>query len=70
MANVVFCHASAQSHLDAIRAALPDTAGASLLNDTTLVVRILAADSFALRQYLMPIMTLLTDDAVPKNWRL
>lgn len=70
MANVVFCHPAAENHLDPIRAALSDTAGASMLNETTLVVRMLAADSFVLRQQLLPIMTRLTDDAVPKNWRL
>ena len=68
--NIVLVDPNAASFLDRVRAKLSPSAGASLLNDKTLVVRILAADSFALRTAILPILTLLTDDAVPKNWRL
>ena len=70
MASVVLVDPNAKPLLEPVRALLPTTAGASLLSDTVLVVRILAADSFALRTALLPILTLLTNNAVPKNWRL
>ncbi|WP_439140928.1 urease accessory protein UreD [Planktotalea sp.] len=70
VANIVLVDPNAASFLDKVRAKLSSSAGASLLNDKTLVVRILAADSFALRTATLPILTLLTDDGVPKNWRL
>jgi urease accessory protein len=60
----------AQSLLAGLRELLPPNAGASLLSDTVLVARILAADSYVLRCALFPILTLLTNNAVPKNWRL
>lgn len=69
-ASIVLVDQSAQSMLTAVRDLLPPMAGASLLSETVLVVRILAADSFALRNTIFPILTLLTDNAVPKNWRL
>lgn len=70
MASMVLADQNAKPFLDPIRALLPSCAGASLLSETVLVVRILAADSFALRTILLPILKLLTNDAVPKNWRL
>lgn len=70
LANIVLYDAHAAQHLDAVRGLLPTTAGASMLADNILVIRILAADSFALRKTLFPIMILLTNNAVPKNWRL
>jgi urease accessory protein len=70
MASIVLCAPDAMRHLDAVRALLPDTAGASLLQNDILVIRLLATGSFELRRALLPILTLLTDDTVPKNWRL
>jgi len=70
MASIVFVNKDAKALLDPVRALLPATAGASLLNETVLVVRILAVDSFALRTAIFPILTLVTRNAVPKNWRL
>jgi urease accessory protein len=70
MANLVFVDPNAQNMLSACRDVLPQTAGASLLSDRVLVVRLLAQDSFALRKALLPILKLFTNDTVPKNWRL
>lgn len=70
MASLVFVDPDAKRLLSACRDLLPHTAGASLLSDSIMVVRLLAKDSFALRSSLLPILTLLTNDAVPKNWRL
>lgn len=70
MASIVFIGADAHRMLVPCRELLPETAGASLLANNTLVVRMLAADSYALRTALLPILTLFTNDTVPKNWRL
>jgi urease accessory protein len=70
LASIVLADLNAKSLLDPVRALLSDRAGASLLTDTLLVVRVLAADSYALRTSIFPILTLLTNNAVPKNWRL
>jgi urease accessory protein len=70
MASLVLVGPEAKRLLSACRGLLPHSAGASLLSDTVLVIRLLAEDSFALRSTLLPILTLLTNDAVPKNWRL
>lgn len=70
MASVVLCHSQAAQMLDATRTLLPHTGGASLLAEDILTIRLLAPDSFVLRQSLCPILTLLTDNALPKTWRL
>lgn len=70
VASIVLVDPNAQTFLTGLRDLLPPNAGASLLSNTVLVARILAADSYALRCALFPILTLLTNNAVPKNWRL
>lgn len=70
VASMVFVSTYSSDYLSDIRHLLPETAGASLITDTLLTVRVLAQDSFALRQSLLPILDLLTNDAVPKNWKL
>lgn len=70
MASVVLVRPDAAAQLDALRAMLPPTAGASLLANDILVVRQLAEDSFALRRDLMPILSHLTNNSLPISWRL
>ena len=70
MASIVFVDPTAKAMLAGVHALLPSSAGASLLADNILVVRLLCADSFALRNALLPILKHLTHNAVPKNWRL
>lgn len=70
LANIVFFHNDCAQLLAPIRALLPETAGASRLDKNLMVIRMLARDSFKLRRALVPILALLTNDAVPKNWRL
>jgi len=70
MASLVLFHPNAKQRLTACRDLLPQTGGATLLADTVLIIRLLAADSFALRSALLPILQLMTDNTVPKNWRL
>ena len=70
LASIVLVDPAAKQMLGEVRALLPPTGGASLLADTVLVIRLLAEDSFALRQILLPVLNHLTDNAVPKNWKL
>jgi urease accessory protein len=49
---------------------LPETAGASLLNENLLVLRALADDSLSLRRYLIPVLELLSGQSLPAVWRL
>ncbi|KAF0677240.1 Urease accessory protein UreD [Profundibacterium mesophilum KAUST100406-0324] len=70
MASVVLVHPGAAGRLPRIRAALPATAGASLIAPDTLVLRLLAEDSFALRRSLLPLLDHLTDNTLPTSWRL
>jgi urease accessory protein len=70
MASIVLVDPRAKETLAGINGLLPSSAGASLLADNILVVRLLCADSFALRNALLPILKHLTHNAIPKNWRL
>ena len=70
MASIVLVDPKAKHTLASINALLPSSAGASLLAKDILVVRLLCADSFALRNALIPILKHLTQNAIPKNWRL
>ena len=70
MASIVLVDPTAKAMLAGVHALLPSSAGASLLADNILVVRLLCADSFALRNALLPILKHLTHNAVPKIWRL
>ncbi len=69
-AQIVFVAPRAEAQMDAVRAHLTQQGGASLMRDDMLVVRLLAEDSFALRQSLLPILDLLTDNQMPTSWRL
>lgn len=70
MALVVLVAANAEAHLAPLQAALPDTAGVSLLHDDTLVLRLLAEDSFALRQTLLPVLHRLNGSPLPRCWMM
>ncbi|KHA51954.1 urease accessory protein UreD [Sulfitobacter geojensis] len=70
MASVVLVDPAAQRHLNAIRALLPPTAGASMMGDDILVIRQLARDSFELRRSLIPVLNHLTQNTLPTAWRL
>lgn len=70
MASLVFVDQSAQARLPIVRSMLPDTAGASMLSNDLLVARILARDSFELRQTLVPLLKNLTEDNLPRCWTI
>lgn len=70
MVSLVYVAPDAEAHLPALRRALPDTGGASLIGSDLLVMRLLAPDSFALRRVLVPLLDRLTGQGLPKVWRL
>ncbi|MCO4846422.1 MAG: urease accessory protein UreD [Yoonia sp.] len=70
MASVIFVAPDAALHIAAIRTLLPLTGGATLLADDLLVVRLVAQDSFVLRQSLFPILERLSGGSLPATWRL
>ncbi len=70
MTSLVYVAPDAEAQLNPVRAHLPQTAGASLLSNDVLVLRILATDSFELRKSLVPVLDLLSQCTLPKSWRL
>jgi len=70
MASLAFVDDSAEAHLPHLRDLLPDTAGASLMGVDTLVLRLLAEDSFSLRRSLLPVLRLLNNGHVPRCWMI
>ena len=70
LVSIVLVKPNAKLLLEPVRTLLPQKAGASLLNDNILVVRMLAQDSHEMRTATLPILTLLTHNTVPKNWKL
>jgi urease accessory protein len=70
MASVVMVGCDMAQHLTPVRAILPDSAGASIIADDILVVRLLGADSFELRRSLIPVLEHLSQTPLPKSWNL
>jgi urease accessory protein len=70
MASVFYAAADADALLAPLRALLPTTAGASLIRPGVLYARVLAPDSYILRQSLVPIIARLHGAAPPKTWML
>ncbi len=70
VASVVMVAPEVGQHLKSVRAALPATAGASVIADDILIVRLLAADSFELRRSLIPVLEHLAQTVLPKSWSL
>ena len=70
MASVVYVADDVAAHLNTIRALLPDTAGVSQIRDNVLTLRILAKDSFELRQCLVPILKRLNGGNFPRCWMI
>lgn len=68
MALVVYVAPDAAAHLDSIRRQLSETGGASLLHEDALILRLLAPDSFLLRQTLMPVLKRLNGAFLPRCW--
>ncbi len=70
MALIVFASEAAEGHLDSIRGMLPDDAGATLLQNDLLAIRVLAHNSLALRRTLVPVLRRLNKDTLPRCWIL
>jgi len=70
IASLIYVAPDAQSHLTPLRTMLPDRAGASLIGDDLLVLRLLAGDGHDLRQSLLPILNRLTGDTLPRCWMI
>ncbi|MEP5153245.1 urease accessory protein UreD [Planktotalea sp.] len=70
MASVVYVGRDAEAHLAPLRDLLPETAGASLILEDVLALRLLAEDSFALRQTLIPVLHRLNNGALPRCWTI
>ncbi len=70
MALIVFASSTAEGQIDPVRRMLPDAAGASLIQDDLLVIRVLAENSFALRRTLMPVLRRLNNDTLPRCWMI
>ncbi len=70
MASLLYVSSDAESHIDPLRAMLPSTGGATLLQPDVLAIRLLAEDSFFLRRDLLPILDRLSQNTLPASWRL
>ncbi len=70
MAALVLAAPDAEAWLKPMREMLPPSGGVSLVTDGLLVLRLLAEDSFTLRQSLVPILDRLTENGLPRCWRL
>lgn len=70
MATVVFVAPNAEARLTKVRSLLPDTGGTSVIGDDVLAIRILARDGFDLRRSLIPVLTHLLQDDLPRTWMI
>lgn len=70
LASALYFGPRAEALLPNIRQLLPKTGGASLVAPDLLTIRLLAADSFLLRQWLVPVLERLTETTLPKSWSL
>lgn len=74
MASLIFAAPEAEGAVDWIRTQFDETdfvyGGASLLAPDLLICRVLAEESFSLRKALLPILDRLTNNGLPRCWRL
>ena len=69
-AIVLMVSPAVEGRLDAVRALLPASGGASLVRENLMIARVLAADSFELRKSLVPLIELLHQDVIPRPWMI
>ena len=70
MVSLTYAAPDAASRLAQVLPGLPKPAGAALLREDLMVLRMLAPDGFALRQALLPVLDRLTENTLPISWRL
>lgn len=60
----------AATHMALLRPTLPEGAGMSMIRPGLLFMRLVAADSFLLRQTLLPVLAQLNDGPLPRTWMI
>ena len=70
MASVLYAAENADTLVDRLRDIMPTSGGVSLIRPGILFCRILAEDSYVLRQSLIPVIQTLTGAPLPKTWTL
>lgn len=70
VANVLYIDPAAEARLPHIRAMLPSCGAASLRAPDVLALRLIAADSYAMRKTLVPILTALSGTEIPRPWMI
>ena len=70
MVLVVYIGSDAGKLLTVVRSLLPETAGASLVQKDTLVMRALASNSYEMRHFLIPVLKRLSGNLLPKPWMI
>ncbi|MBV2361704.1 urease accessory protein UreD [Thalassococcus sp. CAU 1522] len=70
MGSVVFAAPGAAHRLEGLRAGLPPQAGVSALHDDLVFLRATAADGFALRGLLIPLLARLSGAELPRPWMI
>lgn len=70
LVSLIYIAPDAPGQLAQLRAMLPDQAGASLIGEDLLALRILATDAHDLRRSLLPILNRLTRDTLPRCWMI
>lgn len=70
LATIVFVSPSAEALLPGAREIIGTAGGASLIKADLLAMRLLAADSFVLRQTLVPLLTRLSGGPLPRAWMI
>lgn len=70
LASVIFAAPGAEAMLGPLREALGPLGGASLVSEDLLFARILAEDGYGLRRRLIPALTLLSGQDIPRTWTL
>lgn len=69
-ASILYAAPDAGRHLTALRELLPETAGASLIRDGVLAVRLTAPDGLTLRRSLIPALEHLRGHPLPTVWKM
>ena len=69
-AILIFKSETAKSFLNFVREQLNAQSGASLINTSFMVARFVAPTGYELRKMLLPVINKITDENLPKTWRL
>lgn len=70
MASVLLVSPDAEAMLEPLRRGLTGQSAASLIRPGVLFARFLAVDGFELRRSLIPALTMLADEPIPKAWMI